>query len=44
MHDKELHNLYSSPNIGVTKSKMIMGEMGIAYKMFVKQPVETWKS
>jgi hypothetical protein len=33
MHDMELHNLYSAPNIGMTKSKMIMGETGIAYKM-----------
>jgi hypothetical protein len=45
IHHKDLHNLYTSPNItGVIKSKRMMGEKIIGYKMFVKQPVEIGKS
>jgi hypothetical protein len=49
LHNEELHNLYSSPNIGVIKSMRMrwvehvacMVEMRNAYKLFVRKPEGT---
>jgi hypothetical protein len=48
LHNEELHNLYSSPNIRVIKSRRVrwprhvarMGAMRNAYKILVGKPEE----